>query len=82
MDDKRKNLSPKRIGVANRFSRISGQCMGIKRMAEEEKPCAEILHQIMAIKSAVNAAAVEVIRKECDTGEMDEEVVKSMLKFL
>lgn len=80
--EEKKKISPKRQGVANRFSRIAGQCMGIKKMAEDEKPCAEILQQVMAIKAAVNAAAIEVIRKECDTKELDEEVVKTLMKFI
>lgn len=75
-------IGKKRKNVMNRFSRIAGQCEGVRRMAEEGKPCAEILQQIMAIKSAVNAAAIEVVKKECDTKEMSEEVVKALMKII
>lgn len=41
--------------LMNRLSRIEGQVRGIKKMVEEERYCVDILTQVSAIQSALNA---------------------------
>ncbi len=40
--------------VINRLSRIEGHTRAVKRMVEENKPCADILIQIAAIRSSID----------------------------
>lgn len=41
--------------LMNRLSRIEGQVRGIRKMVEEERYCVDILNQVSAIQSALNA---------------------------
>lgn len=41
--------------LLNRLSRIEGQVRGIKAMVEEERYCVDIMTQVMAVNSALNA---------------------------
>ena len=45
----------------NRLRRIEGQARGIHRMIEDEKYCIDILTQISALKSALDAVAVGLL---------------------
>lgn len=45
----------------NRMKRIEGQARGISRMVDEEKYCIDILTQISALKSALEAVAVGLL---------------------
>ena len=47
--------------VIARLRRIEGQVRGLARMVEEEKPCEDILTQLMAARSALDQAALQVI---------------------
>lgn len=42
-------------GLTNRLSRIEGQVRGIKGMLENDAYCVDILTQVMAVQSALNA---------------------------
>ncbi|MDC7243050.1 MAG: metal-sensing transcriptional repressor, partial [Sphaerochaetaceae bacterium] len=41
--------------LLNRLSRIEGQVRGVKKMVENEIYCTDILTQVSAIQSALNA---------------------------
>lgn len=41
--------------VLNRLSRIEGHVRAIKRMVENDKACPDVLIQIAAVRSAINA---------------------------
>jgi len=43
--------------VAARLARVSGHVQGIKRMVEQGQPCADVLVQIAAVRSALDRAA-------------------------
>lgn len=43
--------------IVNRLSRIEGHVRAVARMVEEQRPCAEVLIQIAAIRSALDRAA-------------------------
>ncbi|WP_203581904.1 metal-sensitive transcriptional regulator [Microbacterium hibisci] len=45
----------------NRLKRIEGQARGISRMVDEEQYCIDILTQISALKSALEAVAVGLL---------------------
>jgi DNA-binding FrmR family transcriptional regulator len=44
-----------------RLRRIEGQARGLQRMVEDEKYCIDILTQISALKSALDAVAVGLL---------------------
>lgn len=45
----------------NRLKRIEGQARGISRMVDEEQYCIDILTQVSALKSALEAVAVGLL---------------------
>jgi len=47
--------------LASRVKRISGQVGGIQRMLEEKRYCVDILNQIAAVRSALDALGVELL---------------------
>lgn len=47
--------------IIARLRRIEGQIRGLERMIEAESPCEEILTQVMAARSALDQAALQVI---------------------
>jgi DNA-binding FrmR family transcriptional regulator len=47
--------------VAKRVNRIAGQVNGIKRMIKEDRYCVDILNQISAVRSALDALGVELL---------------------
>lgn len=55
MDDKARNK------VKARVNRVIGQVEGIGRMVEEDRYCMDILSQIAAARSALNALGVELL---------------------
>jgi len=48
--------------IINRLRRIEGQVRGIRKMIDDEQPCAEILMQIAAVKAAVSKTGVLVFQ--------------------
>ena len=47
--------------VRSRVNRIAGQVTGIQRMVEEDRYCVDILNQISAVRSALDALGVELL---------------------
>ncbi|MFB8387784.1 metal-sensitive transcriptional regulator [Microbacterium sp. NPDC055910] len=45
----------------NRLKRIEGQARGISKMVDDEKYCIDILTQISALKSALEAVAIGLL---------------------
>jgi DNA-binding FrmR family transcriptional regulator len=52
---------PDRTRLRHRLKRIAGQVSGIQRMVEEGRYCADILTQIAALRSTLDAVGVEVL---------------------
>lgn len=51
-----------------RLRRIEGQARGVQRMVEEGRDCAEIIHQLAAIRAATQSASLFLLKhyaKEC-----------------
>src|SRR5579875_3138827 len=53
--------STKNRKLRNRVRRIEGQIRGIGRMIEEGRYCVDILHQIAAARSALDALGIELL---------------------
>jgi CsoR family transcriptional regulator, copper-sensing transcriptional repressor len=47
--------------IRRRVNRVAGQVAGIQRMIEEQRYCVEILNQISAVRSALDALGVEIL---------------------
>ncbi len=52
--------------VKSRVNRIAGQVTGIQRMVEEDRYCVDILNQISAVRSALDALGVELLSKHLE----------------
>jgi len=48
--------------LTKRLNRIQGQIRGIGRMVEEDRYCVDILTQISAVRSALDAVALQLLR--------------------
>ena len=47
--------------LKKRINRIAGQVAGIQRMIDEDRYCVEILNQIAAARSALDALGIELL---------------------
>jgi DNA-binding FrmR family transcriptional regulator len=56
-----RNEMEEKTKVIARLRRIEGQVRGLVRMVEEETPCEDVLTQLMAARSALDQAALQVI---------------------
>jgi len=50
-----------------RVNRIAGQVSGIQRMVEEDRYCVDILNQISAVRSALDALGIELLTNHLET---------------
>ncbi|BDI28567.1 transcriptional regulator [Capsulimonas corticalis] len=53
--------------IQNRLKRISGQVAGVQRMVEEDRYCVDILTQVAAIRSALDAVGVAMLTSHLET---------------
>ena len=53
--------------VLGRVKRIAGQIAGVQRMIEEERYCVDVLNQISAVRSALDALGVELLTNHLET---------------
>jgi DNA-binding FrmR family transcriptional regulator len=49
--------------ITSRVNRVVGQVAGIQRMVEEGRYCVDILNQIAAARSALDALGVELLTR-------------------
>jgi len=57
--------------IRARLRRVSGQVQGIQRMVDEDRYCLDVLSQIAAVRSALDALGVELLSnhvEHCVTG--------------
>jgi CsoR family transcriptional regulator, copper-sensing transcriptional repressor len=47
--------------VRNRLKRVAGQVAGLQKMVEEDRYCVDILTQLAAVRSALDAVGVELL---------------------
>ena len=53
--------------LINRLSRMEGQIRGIKNMVEEDRYCVDILTQVSAVNSALNAFSKTLLQNHIKT---------------
>ena len=53
--------------LLSRLNRIAGQIKGIQRMASDERYCVDILTQIAAVRSALDALGVELVANHLES---------------
>jgi DNA-binding FrmR family transcriptional regulator len=53
--------------IQKRVNRVTGQVSGIQRMIEEDRYCVDILNQISAVRSALDALGVELLTSHVET---------------
>jgi DNA-binding FrmR family transcriptional regulator len=53
--------------IVSRVNRIAGQVAGIQRMVDEGRYCVEILNQIAAVRSALDALGIELLTKHIES---------------
>lgn len=59
--------SENRQKIRNRLNRIAGQVAGLQKMVEEDRYCVDILTQIAAVRSAVDALGRELLTSHVET---------------
>jgi CsoR family transcriptional regulator, copper-sensing transcriptional repressor len=47
--------------IQNRLSRIAGQVAGLQKMVQDERGCVDVLTQVAALRSALDAVGVELL---------------------
>lgn len=57
----RRVRQPHRAALLKRLNRISGQVRGVAGMIEDERYCVDVLTQIAAIRSALDAVAMQLL---------------------
>ena len=81
--------------LAKRLHRIEGQVRGIERMLEEDRYCIDILTQIAAVSTALEAVAFKILDEhvrhcvagaltsgdEADAAEKTEELLAAVRRF-
>ncbi|MEP6956801.1 MAG: metal-sensitive transcriptional regulator [Chthoniobacterales bacterium] len=58
--------SETRSKMERRLKRIAGQVAGIQRMVADDRYCVEILNQISAVRSALDALGVELLTQHLE----------------
>jgi CsoR family transcriptional regulator, copper-sensing transcriptional repressor len=53
--------------LMSRVNRVAGQVAGVQRMVEEDRYCVDILHQIAAVRSALDSLGVELLTRHLET---------------
>jgi len=79
-------------GLLNRLNRIEGQIRGVKNMVDEDRYCVDILTQVSAIQSALNAFNKNILANHIKTcvvddirdgnEEMVDELCKTIQRFM
>jgi DNA-binding FrmR family transcriptional regulator len=80
---------PESRDLRNRLSRIEGQARGVQNMLDQGRSCQEILHQLLAIRSAAHQASLVLVENhalEClrqpDQSASTEEIVSNVMGML
>lgn len=54
-------VQPNKSALVKRLNRIEGQTRGVAKMVEEDRYCVDVLTQIAAIQSALDALAMQLL---------------------
>lgn len=69
---KQRPAPKKKKQLQNRLSRMSGQLNGISRMLEENRYCGDILTQVAAVESALQAFGYAILKEHMETCVVEE----------
>ena len=58
--------------LINRLNRMIGQLGGIKKMIEEDRYCGDILMQVAAVESALQAFGYAILKEHMETCVVEE----------
>jgi DNA-binding FrmR family transcriptional regulator len=61
MDAVARGYLPEKTDLLKRLARIEGQVRGVARMVEDERYCIDILTQIAAVQTALEAVGLKVL---------------------
>ena len=53
--------------LTTRVNRVAGQVAGVQKMLAEDRYCVDILHQIAAIRSALDSLGVELLTRHLES---------------
>ncbi len=72
--------------IIRKLSRIEGQLEGVRRMIINNRECIEIIQQIMAIREALGAVGIELLKedficKRKNKTEIDSKYLKTLFKM-
>lgn len=81
-----KTERPQKAALARRINRIEGQVRGIGRMLEEDRYCIDVLTQVSAVQSALDALALQLlehhlhgcVQKAVRSGEGDRAIEEAL----
>ncbi len=62
--------------IKRRLSRIEGQLRGVQKMIDEDRDCRDIVQQLIAIRSAVQAASLNFMQdvaSDCLMNQADQD---------
>ena len=59
--------SDSKTSVTNRLKRIAGQVAGLQQMVDDGRYCVDILTQVAAVRSALDAVGVELLASHLET---------------
>jgi DNA-binding FrmR family transcriptional regulator len=69
--------------LENRLKRVAGQLHKIQEDIQNDKDCAEVITQFMAVKGALGGAFEEYVRLSLDScAKNDEEKIKKLISIL
>lgn len=54
-------MTPHREKIQKRLNRVAGQVAGLQKMVAEDRYCVDVLTQLAAIRSALDAVGVELL---------------------
>lgn len=54
-------VQPHKAALLKRLNRVEGQVRGIAKMIEDDRYCVDVLTQVSAIKSALDAVAMQLL---------------------
>ncbi|MGO8670873.1 MAG: metal-sensitive transcriptional regulator [Capsulimonadaceae bacterium] len=56
-----------RAQLRNRLRRIGGQVAGLEQMLDDDRYCVDILTQVAAVRSAIDAVGIELLTSHLET---------------
>lgn len=82
-------IQPHKKALLNRLSRIAGQVNGVSQMITKDRYCVDVLYQISAIRSALDAVSSQLLSDHANgcvrkavLEDGGEEAIKELLKII